>query len=213
MRFLITAFWLCICATTASAVTLVDENFDDEAANFGSMINFDNYSTFQQNIGHTDLISNGGFGLTCVGNTGGCVDLDGSVPGETPTSLLEVFFAGEIGSYTISFDLSGNQRGQSDDTVTAAYFVGDAQNTGTDYILSANDPFQTFSLSFDVTVAGQGHFQIGQSGTSDAYGAILDNVTINYQAAVIPLPATGLLLLTALGGLAARRTRTRVRQA
>lgn len=201
MRIFLTALCLCFSAVSVSAVTLVSEDFDDEATTFGSILNFDSYSTFQQNIGHTDLIESGGFGISCVGGVGGCVDLDGSTSGETPTSLLEVFFAGEIGSYTINFDLSGNQRGGAADTVTAAYFVGDAQDLGTDFVLASTDPFQTFSMSFDVLVAGSGLFQIGQAGTSDNVGAILDNVLITYEPAVIPVPTAGLLLLSALVGL------------
>ena len=207
MQALSTAFCICILASSASGATLVMEDFDDEAANFGSVLNFDSYSTFQQNIGVTDLISHGGFGISCAGGSGGCVDLDGSTAGTDPTSLLEVFFAGAVGSYTINFDLAGNQRVDGNDTVTAAYFVGDAQNLGTNYVLDRNDPFQTFVMSFDVTIAGQGHFQIGQSGPSDNFGAILDNVKISYEPSVVPIPAAGLLLLSALGGLAGWRRR------
>lgn len=104
----VTFVGICL-AGPAAAATLLNETFDDEAANFGTQLDFDDYSSFFQNIGTTDLISSGSQGITCVGGSGGCVDLDGSTAG-TPASLLEYFFPGEAGHYSISFDLSGNQR-------------------------------------------------------------------------------------------------------
>ncbi|MFV0244759.1 MAG: VPLPA-CTERM sorting domain-containing protein [Qingshengfaniella sp.] len=84
--------------------------------------------------------------------------------------------------------------------MTVSYFVGDAQNIGQDFILASGAAFSTYTLMFDVTVAGPGHLQIGQSGPADFRGAILDNVVIDYQPAVVPLPATAVLLV---GGVAA----------
>lgn len=205
--FLYSAVFAAI-AGSSHATVLLNETFDDEATTFGTTLNFDSYSSFDQYVGNTDLIASGGYGITCVGGTGGCVDLEGSSAGVTPSSLLEFFFPGEVGSYTISFDLSGNQRNGSSDTVTAAYFVGDAQDTGTNYVVSGS-AFTTYTMMFNVTVAGSGHFQIGQSNPSDNIGAILDNVVITFDdgMAPVPLPASGLALLAALGGLGLTRRR------
>jgi hypothetical protein len=58
---------------------------------------------------------------------------------------------------------------------------------------------------FTVTQNGSYALDLAAVGTSDGYGGFIDNVSV----APVPLPAAGLLMVGALGGLAALRRRRR----
>ena len=59
------------------------------------------------------------------------------------------------------------------------------------------------SYVFSVTMAGPDTLSFSGVGDNDSLGGLLDDVSIS----AVPLPAGGLLLLGALGGLAAMRRR------
>ncbi|MEZ5892373.1 MAG: VPLPA-CTERM sorting domain-containing protein [Parvularculaceae bacterium] len=186
--------------STAGAAVLFSENFDDEAATFGSELNFTGFDQFTVEDGSVDLISSGGFGISCFGGTGGCVDLDGSTSANPTSLILSTAINFEPGViYTLSFDLSGNQRvaGQMDSARVEIAGIGSAVLGP----FSGDTPFQHFSFDFDVdsmVLAGISFFVDGQS---DNVGLILDNVLLTAEPmSDVPLPAAAPLMLAGLAG-------------
>ena len=57
------------------------------------------------------IVSSGDFGIDCVGNAGGCIDLDGSTnnAGVLTSNVMPL----GMGLYTLSFDLAGSRRQSS----------------------------------------------------------------------------------------------------
>jgi hypothetical protein len=96
-----------------AAVVLFD---DFDAENGGaSLLNYAGFANFTVSGGTVDIIGQGGFGLSCVGGAGSCVDLDGSTGngGTLTTNVFYSFNAGDV--VTLSILLSGNQRGGAAD--------------------------------------------------------------------------------------------------
>jgi len=136
------------------------------------------------------LAAGDNFGGLCQG-TGNCIDLDGST---RSSGLFATAMSFAAGRYDLSFNLLGSGRGTSED-VTVTF--GDWTDT---YSLNSGDN-QMITVSLDTALDGVLSFQ---NAGGDNIGAILTSV----EVAAVPVPAAGLLLLTALGGAAAlRRTK------
>ena len=118
--------------------------------------------------------------------------------------------------YELSFDMSGNPAGQPTtkqmdvtlaNPLTTENYQYNIQTAGNTL---GNMLSETFALKFTATAtsslvtfaAGNG----GGNSNACCFGAALDNVKIS----AVPLPAGGLLLLGALGGVAALRRRRKV---
>lgn len=142
-----------------------------------------------------DYIITNGFGNLCRG-TGGCIDLDGSTNSSGLLSSVIVFAAG---TYELAFELFGNSRGAGPDSVTIT--LG-SWSTTISNILSGDDVSTIVPLTFTTT----GGALTFQNAGGDNIGAVLSSVTLS----AVPLPAGGLLLLGALGGIAALRRRKTV---
>ena len=69
------------------------------------------------NGGTVDIVANGTYGITCLGMTGNCIDLNGSTgkAGDLVSPGLSLT-GGQ--TYTAQFSLSGNDRIKQTDTVT-----------------------------------------------------------------------------------------------
>ena len=181
--------------------------------------------------GHAATIINGGFeapvavnsfdtltGTQLTGWTiGGSIDLIGTYwePAEGDQSIdLNGDQQGSISqwitdlvanvTYEISFAIAGNS--DSAPTVkTMTVDVGGAPSTytfdttGSDVPLPMNWVYQTFTF----TATGSSMLLTFASQDAGSWGMALDDVSI----AAVPAPAGGLLLLGALGGLAALRRR------
>jgi hypothetical protein len=178
-------------------------------------------------IGTVDVVTNGNFGITCVGNSGACLDIDGTPGPGALTSNSINFLAGR--ATTISFDLSGNQRDQLNDnfrfdarfasptTVTGLACTSGFVSCGTFATPTNLGPyFETiagtrgwvnYSLTFTPTTAGS--LTLGFSTNSaDNIGPLLDNVLVT-QASV-PEPQSWAMLIAGFGLVgAARRSRRR----
>lgn len=142
-----------------------------------------------------DYIITNDFGNLCRG-TGGCIDLDGS---ENLSGLLSSVIVFAAGTYELAFELFGNSRGAGPDSVTIT--LG-SWSTTISNILSGDDVSTIVPLTFTTT----GGALTFQNAGGDNIGAVLSSVTLS----AVPLPAGGLLLLGALGGIAALRRRKTV---
>jgi len=194
MKKIITAALLSFALTGANANVIFSDDFDSEAPNQTSVLNYAGFTNWTVTDGTVDLVANGEYSIYCVGNTGKCVDLDGSTgnAGIFTSSLFNL----AAGNYVLSFDVSGNQRNQDNDSMvlTLGGFVSDSIQ------LAGNAPWQTVSYFFTVGTAGSNSISFNHSG-GDNIGIMLDNVSVT------DVNAPGALALLGLGltGLAIRR--------
>ena len=110
-----------------------------------------------------------------------------------------------VGDYNLSFAYSPRQ--QDLGTNGIAFSVGSLLNssvTGPN-VLNMTSVGEWTLFTYRFTVANAGSYTLAFSGlpVSDSFGGLLDNVAI----AAVPVPAAGLLLIGALGGLAVLRRR------
>ncbi len=195
-------------ASPAQAGIIFSDNFD--ADNASSALNFNSLINWTVGDGTIDYIRSGGFGISCVGGTGGCLDLDGSTGNAGRITTRQVFDFDDGVQYVFELALSGNQRGGASDSVNFGLI---SEDTGFVSFLTAgplapNAPFATFGGSLmGQDFSGNWRFFIEGVG-GDNVGAILDDVVLrDNRATNVPEPAT--LLLTAMGLLAAAGVRRR----
>jgi len=178
-------------STSAIAVTIFSDNFNTDTPGLNATPS--GWSISNSNLnppGSVDTIGSGGFGITCAGGSGKCIDLDGSTgkSGNLTSPGLNLL-AGQ--SYTAFFDLSGNQRIAGQTNVVSISFG----TTTTSLSFAGNAAFSTHSLSFEPSATGIYNLIFLDNGNNNI-GAILDNVSV--QAAV-PEPETYAIMLVALG--------------
>ncbi len=180
--------------------------------------------------GTVDVVTNGNYGITCAGNTGACLDIDGTPgPGSMTTNSIN-YAAGR--PLTLSFDLSGNQRDDSSDefrwtfqlaapsdilnfACTSGFFGCPSPGnyfgvTSPGFFVESvpgNRSWLNYSMSFTPTTAGSLTMTF-LSTSADNIGPVLDNVLVSQ----VPEPASWAMLIAGFGlvGVAARRRRTSV---
>jgi hypothetical protein len=193
------------CASSQAAVVFQD-NFD--ADNPSSALNFNSLINWTVAGGTVDYIRSGGFGITCAGGTGACLDLDGSTgnAGRIVSRTAFSLIGGD--SYLIEGLVSGNQRGGSSDSVIVG-LIDDATNTvATSATFSGILPGRPFQITQLMVTATSGNFRVFWEGVgADNVGVILDNVTFSDATTRVPEPGT--LALAGLGLLAAVSLRKR----
>jgi hypothetical protein len=200
MRKIIIATLLSLAFTSANANIIFSDDFDSEAPNSGSILNYGSFSNpsfanWTVSEGTVDLIANvNQWGISCAGNSGKCVDLDGST--KDAGTLSSKYFTLAAGNYILSFDISGNQRNRKRDTLdfSLAGFVNETIR------LKGTKDFRTLSFFFTVGASSYGNIVFNHRG-KDNIGMILDNVSVT------EVNAPGALALLGLGltGLAVRR--------
>lgn len=193
---LLAAGWLSI---SASADVIFEDNFDSEAAPGASILDYNSFGQWTVTDGTVDLISSGGFGISCAGGSGKCVDLDGSNnnAGVLTSSLLNL----TAGNYALSFDISGNQRNGSSDSllVTLSGFVNEV------FELAGGDPWTSITRYFTLDAANSAAIAFSLSG-GDNVGIILDNVVLqSLERVEVPEPSSFMLLMLGLLGLVLAR--------
>lgn len=221
-------------ATPGNSATVLSENFDAENGG-NTALQYSGFTNFNVD-GGVDLISSGGFSISCVGGSGSCVDIDGS-PG--PGALESISsFAFNIGDIVkLSVDLSGNQRNGSTDEFGLFFdFLSDTAITnggfnffGSDFVadptamflagnqygfsslVNGNDPFSTRSLFFTAASAGSLTFRI-DSPSADNVGPVIDNVLLDISpqvAGAVPEPATWAFMIFGFGAIGGAMRRQR----
>lgn len=178
-----------LCSLSANAAVIFTDNFDSEGV--GSSLNYNSFDQWTVTDGTVDVVDNAnGWGITCAGNSGKCVDLDGSTG--NAGILTSDSISLDAGDYTLSFDISGNQRpGYANDNlvVTLGGFFSQSFN------LTATDAWRTVTFDFSVLTATANSFIFNNAG-GDNVGIMLDNVSLVSNVSV-PEPSS--LALFGLG--------------
>lgn len=181
----------------ANAGLIFQDNFDSEIpvdlVKTGSDTNFTNFSEgWTVSGGTVDLVAQGDWGLDCYGNTGKCVDLDGS------TGNAGIFtsksFTLAAGLYEISFAISGNQRTGGTDQMAVS--LGGFFDK--DFALAGNAPWSVVTYQFSVDSETSNSIVFNHAG-GDNIGIMLDDVSLS--SVDVPEPASVFLLGLGLLGL------------
>jgi hypothetical protein len=218
-----------LAVATASGANAATVLFSQDFNSLPQALGTTSVPGFNVITGTVDIVTNGNFGISCVGNTGACLDVDGTPgPGQLQSNAIN-FAAGR--TITVSLDLSGNQRDNVTDDFE--FYVSLDQNIalnnvffcftfgcgapvnapptsliGAGFVVQGSDPWSSLSLTF--TPASSGSLFVGfYSNSADNVGPLVDNVLVT-QA--VPEPASWAMLIAGFGlvGAAARRRRTAV---
>lgn len=182
---------LLLVAATCQAAVIFNDDFDSSLA--ASTLNADIPGWDELN-GTVDYIKQGGYGLTCAGGTGGCIDLDGSTFDAADFTSTAIFNLIAGRTYTLSFDISGNQRVGSDNISIS--FGGSVLNL----TLSVGAPYTTQQIVVTPGANTSSAIVFSNQG-GDNFGAILDNVVLDEKiGGAVPEPST--LALMGIAGAA-----------
>lgn len=178
--------------TSAATVSSLSDDFNSLSTN----LNYNSFSNWDVVNGTVDAIQQGNqWGINCFGNTGGCVDLDGSTSNAGDMISKDGFFAG---TYTLVFSLSGNQRQHRPDSLVVS--LGSYSEN---FILNAGAVWGTFTRV--VTVAADGSKLSFSHAGGDNVGIMLDNVSVS----AVPIPAAAFMFAPALLGFLGLRRRAK----
>lgn len=188
---------LALASTTSNANIIFADNFDTAG---GTQLNWDGGANWSVQNGTVDLVATGDYGIDCLGNTGHCVDLDGSrrQAGELMSMNLGPLGPGE---YKFSYWLSGNQRRNNTDVSFAVSLGNGGILSMMTHQLLGSDGWQKYTQTFILTqVTNPVNLNFSHLG-GDNVGIMLDNVQLRVsEPGVLALLGLGLLV-------AARRSR------
>lgn len=188
---------LALASTTSNASIIFADSFDTAG---GTQLNWNGGANWSVQNGTVDLVATGDYGINCLGNTGHCVDLDGSrrQAGELMSINLGPLDPGE---YNFSYWLSGNQRRNNVDVSFAVSLSNGGILSMATHVLFGSDGWRQYNQSFILTeVTNPVNLNFSHLG-GDNFGIILDNVQLRVsEPGVLALLGIGLLV-------AARRSR------
>lgn len=186
-----------IAPAQAVPVIVFQDTFDSNAAGLNSTP-----SGWTVSNGTVDIIASGGFGISCVGGAGVCIDMDGSTGDAGDMTTNSAFTnSGAVSFWTLEFDVSGNQRTSGLDSMTVT-FDGVTNAVGP---LAGGAPFTHLSFIIPAPVGSSSTISFSHAG-GDNSGLILDNVTLSIDRrsdTAVPEPGTLVLLGAGLASLAA----------
>jgi hypothetical protein len=135
--------------------------------------------------------------------------------GNQPTTIAQTLTLA-AGKYVLSFLYASRASGDGDNNAVdwaltqvsalARSVVGPIVS-GTEVAIGADLQWRKVEVAFEITDAGDYDLSFGSSGVKPTIGGLIDDVQLT--PAAVPLPAAGLMLLGAVGGLAAMRRRKR----
>ncbi len=222
MSVLLASAVLAVAAPANAASVLFSQNFDSlpEGIPAAGVPGF-------TVTGTVDVVANGNYSITCAGNTGACLDLDGTPgPGQLLSNAIN-FSAGQ--QILVSFDVSGNQRGGADDQFNFELLFGQTTTRNVNILsgfafgstgvftnassgvygetIGSSRPFLTYTLGFIPTISGTMQLRFAHGG-ADFIGPVLDNVLVTQTG--VPEPQSWAMLIAGFGLVgAARRSRRR----
>lgn len=184
----------------AQAATIVNGSFEDHPA-------ISNWAVFGSIPGWTtssgagiEIQTNATLGTIDAHSGNSYVELDS----HNNSSMEQVLDFTETGLYELSFWYSPRRDLIASNTIE--FFLGGTMLgsvTGPDGVATAVGQWSLVTAQFMIDTIGQQTLRFAAAGTNDSYGGLIDDVSI----AAVPVPAGGVLLLTALGGLALARRR------
>ena len=181
----------------ALGATLFADDFEAELPASGQT----NHSEFKQWVvtaGAVDLVT----GLSGVGagfvpaRAGLFVDLDGTAQSDGTIRTRDRLDL-EIGKYALVFDIgSTNRPGHADDqNGFSAKVFGQNDHLEQNQTVHDGMDFQTQRYVFEVATPDSVYISFASIGSSDNFGAVIDNVRLE----AVPIPPAALLLLGPLG--------------
>lgn len=203
-------------ASAVSAATVVNGSFEEDAgtaqdgqafSTLASGSGNDSWSVFSSLPGWT-TVSGSGIEVQTTNTLGltpqdlaHYVELDSN----NNSTMKQTINFTSTGSYLLSFWYSPRNDDAASNGITYSIgtLLGSVTGPGGGPPATSVGSWTQILASFVITQTGNYDLVFAASGTDNSLGGFIDNVSI----APIPLPAGGLLLIGALGGLAALRRR------